>query len=229
MIAISITTRNRKEAFEKSLSKWNEFLPSDAKIFVVDDNSEPIYADSDFYFPERVGIPKAKNKSLQLAYESGAEHIFLVDDDIYPIVKGWELPYINSGANHLCYTFTEPYGNIPERRQPKRMGGFNSHLLPNGCMMYFTRECVEKAGGFDERFGMGKYEHLDLTRRIYNLGLIPYPNIDIIGSNKLFHSMDKSREVQRTIGVAEAKELTNSGNALFNQKRRDKKFIEFRK
>ena len=60
MIAISITTRNRKEAFEKSLRKWNEFLPSDAKIFVVDDNSEHIYADSDFIFQKELESRKLR-------------------------------------------------------------------------------------------------------------------------------------------------------------------------
>lgn len=227
MIAISITTRNRKEAFERSLEKWNEFLPENAKIFIVDDNSEPAYCKSDFYFKERAGIPKAKNKSLELAYNSGAEHIFLDDDDVHPIVKGWEIPYINSGINHLSFTFTSAYNGVGERRPPKRVGRFNSHKLPNGCMMYFTRKCVETAGGFDDRFGLGKYEHVDLTRRIYNLGLTPYPNMDVIGSEKLFHSMDKYSEVQRSFDSETCKKLIKENNALFNSKSKEVKFYPF--
>lgn len=227
MIAISITTRNRPNAFKTSIKNWERFIPENTKVFIVDDNSDPFYTESDYYFTERAGIPKAKNKSLELAYNSGAEHIFLADDDIYPIVQGWELPYINSGVNHLCFTFTESYKGVPQRRPPKRIGKFNSHKLPNGCLLYFSRKCVEVAGGFDERFGLGKYEHLDLTRRIYNLGLIPHPNIDVIGSNKLFHSMDKSGEVERTFNAETCKRLIKENNRLFNQKAKDSTFIPF--
>ena len=229
MIAISITTRNRPNAFITSIKHWKKFIPENAQVFIVDDNSEPFYTESDHYFTQRAGIPKAKNKSLELAYNSGAEHIFLADDDVYPIVQGWELPYINSGVNHLCFTFTESYNGVPQRRPPKRVGKLNSHKLPNGCLLYFSRKCVETAGGFDERFGLGKYEHLDLTRRIYNLGLIPYPNIDIVGSEKLFHSMDKSDEVSRSFDSETSKRLIRENNKLFNEKAKCTKFVNFQR
>lgn len=74
MIAISITTRNRPNAFKTSIKNWERFIPENTKVFIVDDNSDPFYTESDYYFTERAGIPKAKNKSLELAYNSGAEH-----------------------------------------------------------------------------------------------------------------------------------------------------------
>lgn len=227
-IAIAISTRNRERAFFRCLESWEFYLPNDAKIFVVDDCSEPIYFDSDFRFTENVGIPRVKNKCLELAYNSGAEHIFLADDDVYPISHEWHEPYINSGINHLCYTFTERFRDIPERPKAKIYGKFKSHYLPNGCLMYFTRKCIDEVGGFDTRFGLGGFEHVDLTRRIHNAGLTPFKNMDVHGSEKLFHSMDRNGEIERSIPKDIKDKLIKDGMKLFNEKRNDATYIEFR-
>lgn len=146
-IAICITTRNRPNTFAKTESEIYRLKPIGAYIFLVDDASDE-YVLHDYRFSERAGIPRAKNKCLELAMSSGAEHIFLFDDDCYPIAKDWHLPYINSPYKHLCYTFA------------KRISGDNSHSfhqMGNGCMMYFHRSVIETIGGFDTRFGMGKF------------------------------------------------------------------------
>ncbi|WP_417444627.1 glycosyltransferase family 2 protein [Joostella sp.] len=231
-IAIGITTRNRPEAFLTTLDRLIRFKPNNAEIFVVDDASHSInlmqYAEwVNHFFIERAGIPKAKNKSLELCYNTGSKHIFLFDDDIYPIKEGWELPYIKSGIHHLSYNFDKAYQGTP-KRQSKEINGFKISQIPNGCMLYFTRECIDKVGGFNEGFGLGLYEHTDFTRRIHNAGLTPYKNMDVIGSEKLFYSMDEHGEIERNFSINERVRYLNEGRYLFNQLAASEEYVEFR-
>ena len=227
-ICVAISTRNRPLEFAKTYAKWKEHLPLNASLVIVDDASDNIYFDADFRFNERAGLPKVKNKCLDLAVEMEADHIFLSDDDCYPILDDWYLPYVNSGINHLCYTFTGAYAYVGKRSNPVEKDGFMVHQLASGCMMYFTSKCIETVGGFDERFGIGLYEHVEMNRRIFNAGLTPYRNMDIIGSNKLFHSMDEHNEVERSFTRAERKELLASGGKIFHSTVQSKNYIEFR-
>lgn len=227
-IAIAISTRNRPKEFRKTFYGIESHFPKDAVLLVVDDCSDENYANAHFRFEKRAGIPKVKNKCLELAMNTGANHIFLFDDDIYPVIDGWEKAYIESGINHLSYSFDEHYHGV-NQRQSKIINGFKVSSIPNGCMMYFTRHCIETIGGFDERFGLGCYEHTDLTRRIHNAGLTPYKNMDVIGSDKLFHSMDRHGEIQRNFSMQERSKQLMRGSKLFNQKANDKSFIDYGK
>lgn len=226
-IAICITTRNRPEAFARTYANWLMHLPADAKIFVVDDCSDKQYVYADFRFSERAGIPKAKNKCFELAYKWGADYIFLSDDDCFPIVDNWFLPYIESGINHLCYTFTSGWEGTPSWSKPIIKNGFNIHTLGCGCMMFFTRKCLDIVGGFDEAFGLGKYEHAEMSRRIHNAGLTPHKFMDVIGSELLFHSMDKHGEVVRTFTNEEQTKLMNEGSTHFWENQKSRKYISF--
>jgi len=137
LIGIGITTRNREEIFRKTLANIKKFIPANARLVVVDDNSdEPkknLDVDEYFYFKERVGIAKSKNKCLELLED--CDHIFLYDDDFYPVKKGWEKIYINTakliGCHHLCFTFD--FGDPVEKVKPFKVLNdverslFNSH------------------------------------------------------------------------------------------------------
>ena len=226
--ALCITTRNRPGAFEKCMKEWLRLIPLDVQIFVVDDASDTIYSNPDYRFEERAGIPRAKNKCLELAYEWGAEHIFLADDDVYPIAHDWHLPYVNSGVNHLCFTFTTGFNGTPSWGAGRIEGNLTIHDLGCGCLMYFTRNCIETVGGFDTAFGLGKYEHVDLSRRIHNAGLTPYKFMDVVGSDKLFHSMDQHSEVERSFSRKEMAYLLRSGSNYFEAQHKSTEFKDFR-
>ncbi|QEL01579.1 glycosyltransferase [Olivibacter sp. LS-1] len=230
-IAICITTRNRPDAFRKCIMAMLKYWPvhiedkdTECRLFIVDDASYDDYylegimfphGTIGFKFPERVGIPRAKNKCFELAYHWGADHLFLFDDDCFPKADNWHKPYIDSGMNHLCFTFTEGWDGTEGWGSPVQQGSFMIHQKGCGCMMYFTRKCLDVVGGFDTTFGLGKYEHVDLSRRIHNSGLTPYRFIDVVGSDKLFHSMDQAREVIRTFNEVERRMLLNAGEDYY--------------
>lgn len=216
-VSICITTRDRTEAFYKTYHRIMMTLPPYAKAFVVNDAGEPTLYDT-FRFPERVGIPRAKNKCLELAMEWGAEHIFLFDDDCYPILGGWELPYICSPYPHLCFTFLPPYTTE---------SGHKYHHLGNGCMMYVHRSVVDRIGGFDTAFGIGKYEHAHFSHRACAAGLIPSPFIDVEGSSDLLYSMDASGEVERTLTKEEMVRQLHAGEAHFYDTKDRREFVGY--
>src|SRR5690606_30050466 len=228
-VAICISTRNRPSEFMKVLEQINKFWPSnyETRLFVVDDASYERYTESlfvheeyDLYrFETRAGIPRVKNKCFEMAYEWGADHIFAFDDDCYPIKHGWADAYINSGCAHLSYTFLSI---------TRRWHHFKFHRTSNGCMLYFKRICLDVVGGMDTNYGIGKFEHADLSRRIYNAGLTPHPYMDIKGSDKYFHSMDYHNEVTRTMTDKEQAVQFKSHIEYFNSKEKSKEYIEFR-
>lgn len=215
MISICITTRNRAESFAIVVEKIKQHTKCEYQLIVVDDASEVSYCDASYRFSERAGIPAAKNKCLELAKY---DHIFLFDDDTYPIVDEWYLPYINSGKEHLCFTFL-PYF--------KAKNGFKYHTLGNGCMLYVTRKCIDTIGGFDWNYGLGKYEHVDFSRRIHNAGLTESVFMDVIGSDKLLYCMDQKKEIQRSFTSREMTTLLSSGSKRFAQNRKSKEFIPY--
>lgn len=242
-IAICITTRGRDKYLTRSLEKHREFLPPNTKIFVVDDGSESpkqiegiIY----HYFEKNVGIPKAKNKCLELAADWGADHIFLFDDDIYPIVKDWWKPYVESPEAHFqyCWSDIKPgkygdqhYYSIGERLYED--DNFFSFSHPRGQMLYIdAKKVLPRIGGFDPIYGKGMVEHVDWSWRIHNAGLSTWKNQDVIGSEDLFYSIDEHAndepDFETTIDDHMRTVVDKENQRILHQKADSSEYIEYR-
>lgn len=216
--AIAISTRNRPESFWYAYKMIKQFSPKGTDIFVVDDCSDTIYFNADYRFKERSGISYVKNMCLQLTESYDA--VFLFDDDTYPVSFDWWKPYVESGQHHLCYTFYKPLKIDVE-------SGLKAFRLTNGCMMYFSRHCIETVGGFDTNYP-NKFEHIDLTRRIFNNGLTKYKFQDVIGSENLIYCLDQDNAIQRSFTDREMKDNLKAGQDYFNRQAESKAYIEFR-
>lgn len=203
-VAICITTRGRDKYLTRSLDGHRKHLPAGAKLFVVDDGSDdPKSLGSDveyLYLKNNVGIPRAKNKCLELAEAWGADHIFLFDDDIYPIVNGWADGYIASPEAHFQYCWADirpgKHGFAHYYSIGKRLYE-DDHLFsfshPRGQMLYIdAKKVLPRVGGFDPIYGKGMVEHVDWSWRIHNAGLSTWKNQDLVGSEQLFYSIDEN-------------------------------------
>lgn len=216
-IAIAISTRNRPEAFLKCIDSIINYSPM-VKIFTVDDASDFNYFPHSFTFRKRSGISDVKNKCLELCYNSVADHIFLFDDDTSVLCEDWWRPYVESELHHAMYNFGP---GIKLTDKLKR------HYNPNGCMLYFDRHCIDKVGGFDTKYP-NKYEHTDLSRRIFNAGLTPAPFMDVIGSHNLIYCLDQDHKIERSMSKKEINDSLKAGYDYFYDQRNSKRFIEFR-
>lgn len=200
-IAICITTRNRRDVFDTSHTRWWYYMPKNARIFVVDDASNSDnFIDCDYRFQTQQGIAKAKNKCLELA--QNYDHIFLADDDVYPKIQGWEKPYLESGLNHLALTFDKNSKGVRYSASIRCEGswnGFKTYTAPNGCFLYLNKKVLETAGGFRPEFGIWGFEHVEYSQRIHLLGLTPHPYIDLPNSLDLMHVCDYYGEVKSSV------------------------------
>ena len=171
-IGVGITTHNRRPIALATVDKIRQLIPKNAKIVIVDDGSDIPFPNATFRFETAQGTPVAKNKCFELLDD--CEHIFLFDDDTYPIKKGWTEKYIRAKVKHLIFNvYTRPTYNFKNLQV--------AHT-PNGAMMYFHNDCLTTVGGADWRFKFWGGWHEQLSLRIFNAGLTPFPFCDVIGS-----------------------------------------------
>ncbi|MEY6763693.1 glycosyltransferase family 2 protein [Kluyvera ascorbata] len=236
-IGIAISTHNRADVLKRALSQHMQYLPAGALVVVIDDGSKPAAVVPDgvqlIRHETSLGIVASKNASLSALMDAGCEHLFLWDDDAWPIADNWHLPYIESPEPHLAYQFLDLAGRnkLNDMSVLYRDDKHIAYTGQRGVMLYYHRSAIEKVGGFDPVYGRGMYEHPDLALRIYNAGLSTWAFADVAGSEKLIHSMDEYEEGLRSIPRPEREALAKA-NAVIYSARRDSGhtgFVPFRK
>lgn len=242
-IAICLTTRGRDKYLSRSLTNHLKYLPAGARLFVVDDGSEEpkqLEGVEYHYFKHNVGIPRAKNKCLELADAWGADHIFLFDDDIYPVKKGWADGYIASPEAHLSYCWSDikpgEYGDKHYYSVGKRLYEDDevfSFSHPRGQMLYIdANKVLPRIGGFDPIYGKGMVEHVDWSWRIHNAGLSTWKNQDIVDSEQLFYSIDENAnsepEYVTTIDNHMRTVIDKENQRILHAKGNSSEYIEYR-
>ncbi|MGV4179613.1 glycosyltransferase family 2 protein [Citrobacter braakii] len=236
-IGIAITTHNRPDVLKRALAQHHQFLPSGALVVVIDDGSKPAAVVPDGVQLLRnetsLGIVASKNRSLEALVDAGCEHLFLWDDDAWPIADNWHLPYIESPEPHLAYQFLDLAGprKINDMTVLYRDDKHIAYTGQRGVMLYYHSSAIDKVGGFDPVYGRGMYEHPDLALRIHNAGLSTWAFADVAGSEKLIHSMDEYEEGARSIPRPEREALAKA-NAVIYSARRDNgyaAYVPFRK
>ncbi|MCK6921880.1 glycosyltransferase family 2 protein [Enterobacter roggenkampii] len=224
-IGIAITTHNRPQVLANSLEQHRKHLPTGAVVFVIDDGSNPPAKVPDWckliWHDKSLGIVASKNASLECLMDSGCEHLFLWDDDAYAIADNWHLPYIESPEPHLAYQFLDLAGTnkLKDMAVLYRDDNHIAYTGQRGVMLYYHRSAIEKVGGFDPVYGRGMYEHPDLALRIYNAGLTSWAFADVVGSEKLIHSMDEYEEGARSIPRPEREALDKKNAVIYGQRR----------
>ncbi|QLV31339.1 glycosyltransferase family 2 protein [Citrobacter freundii] len=224
-IGIAITTHNRPEVLKRAIEQHMKHLPSGALVVVIDDGSKPAsvvpVGVQLLRHETSLGIVASKNASLSALMDVGCEHLFLWDDDAWPIADNWHLPYIESPEPHLAYQFLDLAGcnKLNDMAELYRDDKHVAYTGQRGVMLYYHRSAIEKVGGFDPVYGRGMYEHPDLALRIHNAGLTSWAFADVIGSEKLIHSMDEYEEGARSIPRPDREALVKRNVGIFNARR----------
>lgn len=226
-IGIGITTHNRPEVFEQTLKQIKAFTGCEHKLVIVDDASDVPVEDATYRFEENVGIATAKNKCLELLDD--CEHLFIFDDDTYPIVNDWWQPYIESPEPHLMYLFKDfasgrKLGDSVRIYENSKLRAY-SH--PRGCMLYVDRKVLDVAGGMDIAYGKWGYEHVDWSNRIHNLGLTSFRYADI-HSKGMFYSGDEHEAVTTSVERSVRKENLSKMNAKFDASFTSTKYCDYK-
>lgn len=224
-IGIAITTHNRPDVLNRAIEQHIKHLPAGALVVVIDDGSKPAAVVPDgvqlLRHETSLGIVASKNASLTALMDAGCEHLFLWDDDAWPIADGWHLPYIESPEPHLAYQFLDLAGprKLNDLAVLYRDDEHVAYTGQRGVMLYYHRSAIEKVGGFDWIYGRGMYEHSDLALRIHNAGLTTWAYADVTGSDKLIHSLDEHEAVARSVPTADRKALVERNVKIHNERR----------
>lgn len=231
-IGIAITTHNRADVLARAIAQHQQYLPPGALVVVIDDGSSPAAVMPDgvqfIRHDKSLGIVASKNRSLEALVDAGCEHLFLWDDDAWPIAPGWHLPYIESPEPHLAYQFLDLAGTrkLKDMAVLYRDERHVAYTGQRGVMLYYHRSAIEKVGGFDPIYGRGMYEHPDLALRIHNAGLSTWAFADVAGSEKLIYSLDEHEEVTRSVPRPDREALVKRNVGIFNA-RRDSSYTGF--
>jgi glycosyltransferase involved in cell wall biosynthesis len=209
-IGVGITTRNRRDIALETVARWRRHLPPGAVLVVVDDASDVPFPDANHRFERRAGIARAKNRCLDLLEQAGCEHLFLADDDTYPLVDDWWRPYVGSPEPHLMHVFE--YRGGP---QPIAHGnGLVAWPHPCGCLLYAHRSVLARVGGMDVAYGTWGHEHIDWSNRIHNAGLTVWRFADVVDSGQLIHCLDQDG-TERTVDKRERDQQLRRNQALY--------------
>lgn len=224
-IGIAITTHNRPDVLNRAIEQHIKHLPAGALVVVIDDGSKPVAVVPDgvqlLRHETSLGIVASKNASLSALMDAGCEHLFLWDDDAWPIADNWHLPYIESPEPHLAYQFLDLAGmnKLNDLSELYRDDQHVAYTGQRGVMLYYHRSAIEKVGGFDPVYGRGMYEHSDLALRIHNAGLTTWAYGDVVGSEKLIHSLDEHEAVERSVPRPDRQALVERNVKIHNERR----------
>lgn len=188
-VGIGLKTFNRPKSAELCISQIEKHT-KDYQLFVTNDSFD------------RKGVAYRSNECLKALKH--CDYIVLLDDDIFPIKDGWVDYLINtsnvSGEKHLLYlketshikkikTVSYPYQSdwLPVKIYNEQINYYNNC---GGCMMFLTKEVIEKVGGYNKDYGIYGFEHAGYSIRINKAGLtsMRYPSPSNIG--EYMYSLD---------------------------------------
>ena len=200
MIGIGVITYNRPKHLELFL-KQIEKHTKDYSLYVHDDSIE------------RKGIAYGSNMCLHNLKD--CEHIFLFNDDCFPIADGWAEYFINSKLNHSLYMNGE-YSPILQQ------DNYTSYKHASGVFMHLTKKVVERVGYFNPLYDKYGFEHAAYSHRICRAGLIRSRFISLNDCNKYLYALDlqgdkgyEYLEHKRTLTDTEKNEQIQKNNETY--------------
>ena len=176
-LGIGITTFNRRAMLERTLTAIAETTTTPYVLFVADDGSldgtrEMLKSRN---VPHLAGANRgiAWNKNRVLFYLHRlmkCDVIIVLEDDTFPIEKGWETPWVHA---------VKRYGHInlaPSHWAVDYAGGdgtptnpFQSTLVTGQCVG-FSSAALDQVGYMDPRFRRYGFEHAEHTERLIRCG-----------------------------------------------------------
>jgi len=165
---------------------------------------------------ENLGFGKANNIGINWAIENLAfDYLLLLNNDtliekdsLYYLLDAFsKSPEIGIATSKIMYEKDREIvwyggGDINYKRGWPKIANYNQIATPNGanksrfvtfvsgCVMMFSKKCLEKVGGFDDEFFM-YCEDLELSLRVINLGFKLYYEPKSIIYHKVEGSINK--------------------------------------
>lgn len=191
-VGVGIVTCNRRESYSKLIAAVksasdvdfvatvknfsNDYGEDDPKIVCNGQNGSQKLAS--IQVDQKLGIAYNKNQAARWLLDEGAQHIFIVEDDILlkdvnvfreyiQTAKEFHLEHLNfcrAFDGMTTHQFLKPFGSIQGKTH-------SIDLFQRLCgdFSYFTRNALEKGGLYDEAY-MNALDHCEHTYRMSMLG-----------------------------------------------------------
>lgn len=210
-IGIGITTFRRQIIVNRCLTHilqntnvGDSSLGRETVISIVSDSEHPA---------QRMGVAAAKNKCLNTLKD--CDHVFLFDDDCWPIKTGWMDLFIRSGEDHLIFCHKSRHKVIAER-SAKGIGTIDLYDSCGGVMLYLSKAAIGRVGAMNESFGLYGFEHAEYSMRILQDSYFP----SIRGAEQYLYSADYEdpHNVKSSLNDAEKQDaLAKSRDVFYNK------------
>lgn len=209
-IGIGITTLNRPDLLERALHHFEMFWPEhdEVKLVVVDDFSDASHSKKYAYLMKRhtrvswvfnsnrKGVAQSKNVCIDALRD--CDHIFLFDDDCWPVKKYWEEMFIvaahSFGLNHCMLMDPKLHGLKTEHQLGDADKNLTAQIMTHcsGVMLFLTKKVVEEVGYFNPAYKTYGYEHMGYSTRISRSGINKNleAHVHLKDTEKFFHSVD---------------------------------------
>lgn len=205
-IGVAISTHQRPAVLAKALTHWAQHMPD---VLVV---NHDIAGD---------GVAATKNRGITALMDAGCEHLFLADDDVWPISPDWWRPYVDDPEPHLMHCWGKS-------RLIDDDGHYRVFSHPRGCLLYAQRRVIERVGGMRTEFGRWGGEHAEWSRRIHNAGLTTHRYADLTAAARgIWHAEDYTRRTPSTVSAAEREALTPRRHQLYDRYRTSSEYVEY--
>ena len=197
-IGLGVTSYKRPQMLTKFLNNLYENTTYDYVLHIAQDTDI-----------DRQGVAARKNECLRALQD--CDHIFLFDDDCYPIKKGWEEFFIKSEQQHLLFLNHKLHKNWGTVSSSSSI--IDVYRDCGGVFMYMTREAADKVGAFNEEFKLYGYEHAEYSIRI----LGEHGNYPMLrGTEEYLYSEDYSTpDHKSSINNIEKTKLIRQNNPIF--------------
>lgn len=201
-VGVGITTRKRHDIIDAILEGWvSQSFGKDVEFYfyVVVDDQDPInqteYEKALKIFPmvnydfavNRLGIAKAKNECLRKLREQKCDHLFLSDDDIFPIMGDWWKPFVNAGLAHQQYNDWWLHLAINKFHVKDIVKGKYVVYDDSAGVLQYVRGDVEE--NFNSEFGIYGFEHIEFNKRVAKIHK-QEPFVSPVGVERFFYSLD---------------------------------------
>ena len=185
-VGVAISTHRRPEVLARALPHWAMALP-DVLIVTHDTNGD--------------GVAATKNRGIAALMNAGCTHLFLADDDVWPVADNWADLYVSDTEPHLMHCWGED-------RLISDDGHYTLWREARGALLYAERRVIDRVGGMRLEFGRWGGEHREWSRRIHNAGLTAQRYADLSAAGEgVWHALDRGRQVPSTVSKDERARL----------------------
>lgn len=207
MIGVAISTHRRPHILARALTHWAQHMP-DILIVTHDINGD--------------GVATTKNRGITALMDAGCDHLFLADDDIWPIAP-WAEPYVQDPEPHLMHC----WGN---KRLLHDDGHYTTWTWPRGVLLYTERHVINTVGGMRTDFNhQGGGEHVEWTRRIHNAGFTTHKYTDLTATRRgVWHCEDYKRTTASSIPPLERQHCAQHRRDLYEKFRYTTDYVEYK-